>query len=200
VIIFYSGLVASGTVLVEEGGALGALNHPVRLQILDALRAPGSAATVAREIGQSRQNVNYHLRELRRAGLVRPAGERRRGNLVEPLFEAVAGTFLISPRATWSGERRSTALRDQASLEHLVALGERLQRDATALLDRAAFEGAEIASGAVSADVHFPTEDARAAFMDEYLRMLGPLLKRHGARRGDAYRVVCAVYPSEGAM
>jgi DNA-binding transcriptional ArsR family regulator len=188
-------------VLVSDGDTLGALGHPVRLQILDALRTPGSAAGAAREIGQSRQNVHYHLKELERAGLVRPAGERRRGNLVEPLFESVAGTFLISPRVTWSGDRRAETLRDQVPLEHLVTLGERLQRDATALLDRATFDGVEVASAAVTADVHFATDDARAAFMDEYLRMLGPLLKKHGARRGGRYRVVCAVYPdNEGAM
>ena len=186
---------ATGARLVTEGETVGVLTHPIRLQILDALRTPGSAAGIARSMGQSRQNVNYHLKELERAGLVQPAGERRRGNLVEPLYEAVAGTFVISPRVTWSGDRRAAALRDQVSLEHLVGMGERLQRDATALLDRAAFDGAEVPSASVGAEVHFPTEEARAAFMEEYLRFVGPLLKKHGARRGDAFRVVCAVYP-----
>jgi DNA-binding transcriptional ArsR family regulator len=186
---------AAGARLVTEGETVGVLTHPVRLQILDALRAPGSAAGIARAIGKTRQNVNYHLKELARAGLVRPTGERRRGNLVEPLYEAVAGTFVISPRVTWSGDRRAAALRDQVALEHLVGVGERLQRDATTLLDRAAFDGVEVASASVSAEVRFPTEDARAAFMDEYLRFVGPLLKKHGARRGAPFRVVCAAYP-----
>jgi DNA-binding transcriptional ArsR family regulator len=186
---------ASGAELVTRGDALHALTHPVRLQILAALRGPDSAAGVARAIGQTRQNVNYHLKELERAGLVRAAGERRRGNLVEPLFEAVAGTFVVSPRATWVGEQRASALRDQIALERLVVLGDELQRDASELLDRAAFDGEEIPSASVAADVSFESAESRAAFMEEYLRLLGPLLKKHGARRGQPFRVLCAIHP-----
>jgi DNA-binding transcriptional ArsR family regulator len=181
--------------VVDDPQAIQALTHPVRVRILDALRDPESAAGVARAIGQSRQNVNYHLKELERAGLVEPAGERRRGNLLEPLFRAVARSFVVSPRLAWGGDRRHAALRDQVSLEQLVVLGERLQQDATALLDRAAFDGEEIASASVTADVAFPDEQARAEFMREYLAALGPLLRRHGAREGAPFRVVVAVYP-----
>ena len=31
--------------------------------------------------------------------------------------------------------------------------------------------------------------------MEEYLDMLKPLLRKHGARKGDGYRAVAAVYP-----
>jgi DNA-binding transcriptional ArsR family regulator len=181
--------------VVTDPDAVQALTHPIRVRILDALRTADSAAGVAREIGQSRQNVNYHLKELERAQLVRPTGERRRGNLVEPLYEAVATTFVVSPRLAWSDERRGAALRDQVSLEHLVMVGERLQRDATALLDLAAFDGETIPSASVEAEVCFADATARAAFMQEYLAALGPLLKKHGSRDGDAFRVAVAVYP-----
>src|SRR5882762_7757329 len=90
--------------VVDEPVALQALSHPVRVQILDALRTPQSAAAVARQIGQPRQNVTYHFKELERAGLVRRAGERRNGNFIESLYESVAGTFVVSPRAAW-GDR-----------------------------------------------------------------------------------------------
>ncbi len=189
------GFVSSRVQVVTALEAVQAMTHPVRVRILEALRQPESAAGVARAIGQSRQNVNYHLKELERAGLVRAAGERRRGNLIEPLYESVAGSFVISPRAVWSDRKRLAALRDQVSLEHLVALGERFQHDATALLDRATFDGDEIPSASVDTEVRFPTAEARAAFMDEYLRMLGSLLKKHGARKGDRFRVLGAVYP-----
>jgi DNA-binding transcriptional ArsR family regulator len=183
------------TRLVDDADAVQALTHPLRVQILDALREEGSAATVARALGQSRQNVNYHLKELLRAGLVEPTGERRRGNLLEPTYRAVASSFVISSRMAWGDERRGKALRDQTSLEHLVGVGERLQRDASSLLDRAAFDGEQIPSAAVTADVSFPDADARAAFMRDYLEALGPLLQQYGARRGAPYRVVVAVYP-----
>jgi DNA-binding transcriptional ArsR family regulator len=190
---------AAGTRIVTENDAIAALTHPVRLRVLDALRTPESAAGVARAIGQSRQNVNYHLKELARAGLVHAAGERRRGNLIEPLFEAVAGTFVISPRATWPGDRRAAALRDQVSLERLVNLGEQLARDAAALLDRAAFDGDQVPSASVVADVRFADEDARKAFMDDYLALLGPLLKKYGSRVGTPFTVMAAAYPQGDA-
>ena len=97
--------------------------------------------------------------------------------------QATAGTFLVSPRIAWSGEKREQTLRDQAALAALVDLGERVNRDAAALLDRAAYDGEQIASAAVEAEVAFYDAAARSAFMREYLEMLGPLLQKHGVRR-----------------
>ena len=88
---------------------------------------------------------------------------------------------------------------DQLSLENLVLLGERLQRDATALLDRAAFDGEEIPSAAVTTDVCFATKEDREAFLQEYLKELGPLLRKYARRTGAPYRVALAVYPDAGS-
>jgi len=181
--------------LVEAPEGLQALAHPVRVQILEALRSPASAAAVGRLVGQPRQNVGYHLKELERAGLVRRAGTRRNGNFIETLFESVAGTFLVSARAAWGDQRRIQAMADQHSLENLVVLGERLQHDAAALLDRAAFDGEEIASAAVRAEVHFASDADRASFLNEYLKAIGPLLDKYGKKRGSAYTVALAAYP-----
>jgi len=48
--------------LVETPAALQALAHPVRVRVLEALRSPSSAAAVAREVGEPRQNINYTSR------------------------------------------------------------------------------------------------------------------------------------------
>jgi DNA-binding transcriptional ArsR family regulator len=181
--------------LVRDAAQLGALAHPIRVQILEALRDPGSAATVARSIGQPRQKVNYHLKELEVAGLIERIGERRVGNFVESLYRAVARTFLVSPEVVWADPRRAKTLGRQHSLQMLVLLGERLQRDAAVLLDRAAFEGEEIASASVVAETHFASETDREAFLAEYLRVTADLLKKHGTKEGAAYRVALAAYP-----
>jgi hypothetical protein len=135
------------------------------------------------------------VKELERAGLVRRVGERRKGNFVECLYQAVASTFVVSPRAAWGDPRRMQAMQDQFALERLVHLGERLERDAAVLLDRAAFEGEEIASVSVEVDVRFATEADRAAFLEEYLTAVGPLFRKYGKRDGDVYRVALAAYP-----
>ena len=181
--------------LVDDAEGLQALAHPVRVQVLEALREPASAADAARRVGHPRQNVNYHVKELERAGLVRRVGERRKGNFIEGLYQAVASTFVVSPRAAWGDQRRFDAMRDQFALERLVHLGERLERDAAVLLDRAAFDGEQIASVAVEADVHFASEDDRAAFLEEYLDAVTPLFRKYGKRGGAPYRVSLAAYP-----
>jgi DNA-binding transcriptional ArsR family regulator len=181
--------------IVDDLDEVQALTHPLRLAVLGALREPDSAAGVARAIRQSRQLVNYHLKELDRAGLVERAGERRKGNFVEQLYRAVAQSFSVSPRLAWSGPERHRALGDQVSLDHLVAMGERLQRDASELLDRAAFDGEEIPSASVTTDVRFASEDQRTAFLREYVDAVTKLARKHGSRRGTSYRVLFATYP-----
>ena len=61
--------------VLNDPEILSVLGHPLRVQILEALRDPGSAAAVARTVRQPRQKVNYHLKELERAGLVQPTGD-----------------------------------------------------------------------------------------------------------------------------
>jgi DNA-binding transcriptional ArsR family regulator len=185
---------SAGIGLIERGDAVGAFAHPLRVRILEALRQPESAAGLARTLGAPRQKVNYHLRELERAGLVRAAGERRKGNFVEQLYEPVADGFVISPRVTW-GEQRQSVLRDQVALARLIDLGERLQRDGAELLARAAFEGVEVTSASVEAEVRFATPEERSTFMTEFLEVIGPLLRKHGARKGEPFRVALGVYP-----
>jgi DNA-binding transcriptional ArsR family regulator len=185
--------------VLDDPGQVAALAHPLRVAILDALRTPGSAAGAARAIGETRQKVNHHVKALLDAGLLRPEGERRNGNFVEQLYQSVASSFMVSPRLACGGDRRVEALRSQVPLEHLTELGERIQRDAIELLDRAAFDGEDIPSLSVESSVRFPDEASRAAFMAEYLDLLGPLLRKHGAREGGAFRVVTAVYPERKA-
>ena len=187
--------------VLNDPETLSVLGHPLRVQILEALREPASAATVARQIGQPRQKVNYHLKELEQAGLVQQLRERRVGNFVESIYRAVARSFLVSPEVAWSDPRRLETLRQQHSLQTLVLLGERLQRDAAVLVDRAAFDGEEIASTSVVAEARFASEAEREAFLDEYLRATAELLDKYGKSDGAAYRVVLAAYPqTEGGQ
>jgi DNA-binding transcriptional ArsR family regulator len=186
---------------IQTPGALQALSHPTRVAMLEALHEPRSAAAVGRELGQTRQRMTYHLKALEQAGLVERVGTRQNGNFLETLYRAAARAFVVSPQVAWSGPRRIEALRSQHALGTLVGIGEQLQRDAAALLDRAAYESEQIASAAVSAEVGFDSDAERGAFMREYLEATKDLLDRYGARGGKPYRVVLAIHPrTEGSM
>ena len=181
--------------VVDGLDALQALGHPLRVQILAALRRPASAAAVARLVGEARQKVNYHLKELERVGLVRPVEQRLVGNLVETLFQSIASSFVLGDEALWTDPRRAQAMRDQQSLERLVEVGRRLHRDAAALLDRAAFDGEEIPSAALEVDLRLASDADRAAFMRDVINAIKPVLDRYGRRDGSPHRVALAAYP-----
>jgi DNA-binding transcriptional ArsR family regulator len=187
--------------VIDSPGQLGAITHPSRLRVLDALRTPGSAAAVARRLGEPRQRVNHHVKELEKAGLLTSVGERRNGNFVEQLYQSVASTFTVSPRLVWGDPVRAEALAAQVSLQNLVEFGERLQRDAAALLDRAAFDEAasdeeDVASATVETIVHFADATARAAFLDDYLELTAELIERHASANGPGYTVGLVVHPA----
>lgn len=184
------------SMILDDSVAIAAATHPVRAAILDAMREPTTAATAARAVGQSRQNVAYHVRELEKVGLLRHIGQRQNGNFLEQVYETVAHTFVVSPTATWGDpDARAGAMADQLSLGELFRAGERLQRDSATLLDRAAFYGEEIPSASVTTEIRFATDEARATFLRDHLEALAALARKHGSRRGTPYRLVVATYP-----
>ena len=180
---------------MRKTDVLRALSHPARIELLERLREPASAAEVARQLGQPRQRVNYHLKALEEAGLVEKMGTRRQGNFVESLYRAAASAFVVAPEVAWSDPRRMETLRRDHSLNALVEVGARLQHDAAALLDAAAFADQTIASATVAAETRFATAEDRAAFLREYLKTTRALVDKYGGRRGERYRVVLAVHP-----
>jgi DNA-binding transcriptional ArsR family regulator len=181
---------------IREPEILQALAHPTRIALLEALREPGSAAAAARRIGQPRQRVAFHMKALEAAGLIERIGTRRNGNFIETLYQAKAQSFVVAPDATWVDPRRLATLEKQHALQTLVAVGERLQRDAIGLLDQAAFEDREIPSAAVTAELRFATESDRAAFFKEYSAALVRLVEKYQSKEGTPYRVVMAVHPT----
>ena len=50
--------------VVDDPERAAAMLHPLRMRMLETLREPHSAASLARILELPRQKVNYHLREL----------------------------------------------------------------------------------------------------------------------------------------
>ena len=76
---------------ISKPAHLKALASPVRQELIDLLvrTGPASAAELGRLIRRPADGLYYHLRELRRVGLVTSAGLRERGGRREELFRAV---------------------------------------------------------------------------------------------------------------
>jgi DNA-binding transcriptional ArsR family regulator len=98
---------ASMVSVLDAPGA-AALLGPERLRLVEALREqPDSTSGLARRLGESRQRLNYHLRALEEAGVLRLAEERRRGNFTERVLRVAARGYVVDPgrSAGWAPTR-----------------------------------------------------------------------------------------------
>ena len=145
--------------VIDDAKMLVVLSHPTRVALLYLLREPKPRRLALPERSEkTRQRVNHHLRALEEAALVEAVETRQQRGFLETLYRSVAGTFLVSPRVAWGDPRRAAHFDRNTRSKRSIETGERLERDATALLDRAAFDGEDIASATVATDVRFADE------------------------------------------
>jgi DNA-binding transcriptional ArsR family regulator len=185
--------------MVAGAGRAAALLKPMRMQILDALREPGSASTVARQLGVARQKVNYHLRELEKAGFLEEVEERRAGNCIERIVRAKATHYLIDPEVLGSLAADPDAIQDRFSSTYLVALAAQAIRDLGALREKAAAAKKRIATFSLQADVRFATAADRHAFADELSNAVARLIAKYhddDAEGGRNFRLFLGAYPA----
>src|SRR5919106_4476300 len=100
---------------------------PLRLKILAAARAPLSASAIAATLGMPRQKVNYHVRELARAGFLRRAGRQRKRGLVEQKYVVTAQAFLFGSGVLGPMSADTQEIADKMSAAYLLTLAARLQ-------------------------------------------------------------------------
>ncbi|MCZ8520772.1 MULTISPECIES: ArsR/SmtB family transcription factor [Paenibacillus] len=182
------------SVLIESPEQAMVLLNPLRAEIAARLAEPGSAAEVARAIGEAPQRINYHLKALEKAGLVRRIGSRQVRNLVEVLYQSIARTFVLSERLGMKPET-VRKLKDQGSLAHLIGTADRIKQDALLLMEQSD-EGEEIPSATLQFQVELATPERRQAFVEEYARLVQELTGKYGGSgESGAYQVVVAVYP-----
>lgn len=164
-----------------------------RLDMVQRLAEPDSAAGLARQLGIPRQKVNYHLRELEREGFVELFEERRKGNCVERVLRATAREFLI---ACHSGKQLSA---DRFSAAYLVSIAARVIRDLAVLCLRARRAGKKIATLTLETEIRFANAESRAAFAEELTASMAQLAAKYHdekAEGGRRFRLIAASYPA----
>ncbi|GII52698.1 transcriptional regulator [Planotetraspora thailandica] len=185
--------------VIEDAAAAGAALDPIRARLLSELAEPGSASSLAVRVGQPRQKVNYHLRELERHGLVELVEERRKGNMTERVLQATASSYVISPAALAAVEPDPSRSPDRLSARWLLAVGARLVREVGTLITGASKAGKRVATYTLDGEVRFATAHDRAAFAEELTNAVAGLVAKYHdekAAGGRAYRVILAVHPS----
>jgi len=150
--------------MIENASAAACLLQHPRGIILEHLRQPGSASSVARQIGISRQKVAYHLRQLQQHGLLEAVEERRVGNCVEQIVQAKAQHFLISNTVLGRLNATQADLADRFSSAYQVALASRIAEDVNALRQGAAQAGQKLATLSIQTEIAFESPKAQADF------------------------------------
>ena len=125
---------------------------PIRRRLLEALREPGSAASLAKRLDLPRQQLGYHLRALEAAGLVHLVAENKRRGFVERVLVAAADAFVFDP-ALLGGARAEA--QDRHAAQHLVAAAGTIVREVTRMQGAAEAAGQRLLTLTIEADVGF---------------------------------------------
>jgi hypothetical protein len=179
-------------VITDPAAAAVALD-PIRCRLLAELATPASAATLAAQVGLSRQKVNYESH-----GLVQLAERRKWGGLTERLLVASASSYVVSPSAMGRVAVDPTREVDRLSASYLIALGARIIRELSALVRRAEESGKRLATLAIDTEVRFRSPTERAAFSRDLADAVATLVAKYhddAAPDGRAHRLVVVAHP-----
>lgn len=183
-------------VIDDPAAAITAL-EPVRARILGQLSEPGSATTLAQQLGLSRQKANYHLRVLESHGLVEVVEERPRRGLTERVVQATASAYLVAPDVIDEHAADPSRL-DRLSSRYLLALAARMVKEVLDLSRRAERARKTLPTLAIDTDIRFASAAQRAAFTTELATAIRALAARYHdetAPRGRWHRLVVAAHP-----
>jgi DNA-binding transcriptional ArsR family regulator len=185
--------------VISDPAAAESALHSVRSRLLAELSTPDSASSVGSRLGLPRQQVNYHLKELERFGLIEFVEERRKGNCVERIVQATARSYVISPAALTQVAPDPARSPDRLSAQWLLALAGQLVRDTGDLIAGATDAKQRLATMAIDGEIRFASAADRTAFTEELTAAIASLVSRYhdeAAPRGRDHRIVVAVHPS----
>lgn len=187
--------------LVEEPDRLRAALTPIRRRLLALLRDPASATELAARLDLPRQRVNYHVRALETAGLVRLVEERRRRGCTERVLQATADAFVVDPDVMAPPRRTGRAsvrARDRFAADHLVATAAQTVRDVSRMQQAAAAQDTRLLVFTVEAEVRFAEPADVHRFADAVAQAVATAAEPFAAPAGQGrpYRVVLGAHPA----
>lgn len=189
-----AGTSPAGIHIVAGSGRLRGPLSPLRRTLLEQLRAePASATALAERLGESRQRVNYHVRELEKGGLVELVELRPRRGCTERVVRATARAVLVEPEL--SGDLEA-ATQDRFASDSLIAIAARTVGYVASMRERARAKKQRLATFAIETEVGFERPADLERFADELSGLVGELAARYesgGARR--RYRVIVGGHP-----
>lgn len=183
------------TALIEDAqSALLALD-PVKRRLLEALREPGSAASLARKLDLPRQQLGYHLRALEQAGLVRLVEERKRRGFVERILLATARDYVLDPAML--AQAHAVTGQDRHAADHLVQVAGSVVREVTRMRGAAEAAGQRLLTFTIEADLGFAQPRDFEDFSDALAKAVADLAARYAPIADTRqYHLVIGAHPA----
>jgi DNA-binding transcriptional ArsR family regulator len=180
---------------LEEPEKVRAALSPLRRQLLNLLQEPASGTQLAAALDLPRQRVNYHLRELEKAGLVELVEERQRRGCVERILRATAGSFVVDP-AVMGRARAFTQIHDQYAAEHLVEVAAGTVRDVARMQSKADAAGKRLLTFTLEAEVRFAEPGDVHRFTDALAEAVRKTVEAFDTEGGRPYRLIAGGHPA----
>ncbi|HEX6164309.1 MAG TPA: helix-turn-helix domain-containing protein [Vicinamibacterales bacterium] len=184
--------------VIREAPKAGLLLKPLRREILAHARAPISAAGIAAAMGRPRQVVNYHVRELARAGFLRRAGRVRKRGLTEQRYVVSARAFVLAPEILGAMDASAPAATpDKAGAAYLLMLATRMQKELSESWRKADADGAALPLLSLDTVFGFASAAHRARFADALTKAITAVVAEHTtpSPRSGRYRLALGCYP-----
>lgn len=184
--------------LLDDAQAARVALSPIRSRILEHLREPGSASSLAANLGLPRQKVGYHLKALEEAGLVTLHDERARRGFTERRFVAGADAFIIDPALIGAPETPPAVdAQDRHAAEHLVATAAGMVRDVARMREAAGAGGKRLLTFTVETEIAFARPADLETFTDRLAEAVAALVREFDAPDGGRrYRIVAGGHPA----
>ena len=196
--------------VIREAPKAGALLKPLRREILAHARTPVSASGIAAAMKRPRQVINYHVRELARAGFLKRAGRVRKRGLYEQRYVVSAQAFVLAPEVLGAMDATAgQATADKASASYLLMLATRLQKELSESWRKAEADGTPLPLLSLDTEFAFASPGDRARFARALTDAITHVVAEHtvaAGRGGDAstslkaggnYRLVLGCYPHD---
>jgi hypothetical protein len=187
--------------VIRDAPRAGVLLKPLRREILARARTPVSAAGIAAAMGRPRQVVNYHVRELAKAGFLKRAGRARKRGLTEQRYVVSAQAYVLAPEMLGALDATASAARnpDKASAAYLLMLATRLQRELSESWRNAEAAQSPLPLLSLDTEFRFASVADRARFAKALTSAITTVVAEHtttSERSGEGpYRLVLGCYP-----
>jgi hypothetical protein len=186
--------------VISDAPTAGVLLKPLRREILAHARTPVSAAGIAAAMGRPRQVVNYHVRELAKAGFLRRAGRVRKRGLTEQRYVISARAYVLAPEMLGALDASATdaVSPDKTSAAYLLMLAARLQRELSESWRKAEADDTSLPLLSLDTEFRFASAVDRARFADALTRAITRVVADHTSPAGTdgSFRLVLGCYPT----